>query len=931
MPRYHVEGTYPEGIVIPIEKTNQVLTILEEMTMNNSRRRNDFHRPGKLMLNIVLVAFTILSLVQVDVSRAAQGDLDPTYGIDGKVEMFPGDGIDPYIGTHLSYGDGDYVYCENSVINAEDVSSAIQADDKIVVVGTRWAYYYGGDYCSRGGGDYKLLVSRLNQDGYLDTGFGSNGMVITEVDGSHFIGVSVAIQSDGKIVVVGNFHDNGDNSAIVRYNSDGSLDTSFGTDGMTIVSETNAVSIDIQSDGKIVVGGAASLTRLNSDGSLDTSFDDDGRLLIGFSGGAGFFSAMVIQPDNKIVMVGEIEDDFALTRYNIDGSPDTSFDSDGLLTTDFDGRSDHAYAATIQSDGKILVVGSSANDFAMARYNPNGSLDTSFDDEGLVTTDFSDGSESILSHEKAVTVDILPEGKIIVSGTRRTWYHAGGISPFELLDEDFGLVLYSNNGELDSSFGSGGLVTTSFVSIGDEVHSAALQSDGKYVVMGYSCLRILGAAAPDSGWPCGHTAARYLVVGNHSPEMEINSSNVSANEGQIAANSGTVNDPDGDTLTLTSSVGSVTENNDGTWSWSYTPEDGPSESQMVTITAEDGNGGSAETTFELSVNNEAPTATFTHDGQVEEGSTFTLSLLSPFDPSSADTTAGFEYAFDCGDGSGYNANSASNSVACLTSDDGVRAVKAQIRDKDGGVSEYTANVSVENVAPTIIAINGPPDPVQVGTAINFTAEFTDPSELDSHSLNWDWGDGNNDNIDPATSPASITHVYSQPGVYTVEVTVCDDDGGTTTDKYEYVVVYNSEGVFVTGGGWIDSPEGSYTSDPTLTGKATFGFVSKYKQGASVPTGNTKFMLKVADLSFQSAAYEWLVVTGNNDVRFKGEGTISGSFAPNGEAYKFMLWASDRETDTFRIRIWYEGNGVEYPVYDNGMEQAIGGGSIVIHK
>ena len=221
--------------------------------------------------------------------------------------------------------------------------------------------------------------------------------------------------------------------------------------------------------------------------------------------------------------------------------------------------------------------------------------------------------------------------------------------------------------------------------------------------------------------------------------------------------------------------------------------------------------------------------------------------------------------------------------------------------------------------------------MQVGTGVDFTAVFTDLGVLDTHTALWDWGDSNSDTVDPASSPLSMTHIYSEPGVYTVALTVSDDDGGVTTSMYEYVVVYNSDGAFVTGAGWIDSPAGAYIPDPSLSGKATFGFVSKYKKGANVPTGNTDFRFKAANLTFQSNSYEWLVVTGNNNIQFKGEGTINGALAPNGEAYKFMIWAGDGESDTFRIRIWYEENEVEHPIYDNEMDQAIGGGSIVVHK
>lgn len=118
------------------------------------------------------------------------------------------------------------------------------------------------------------------------------------------------------------------------------------------------------------------------------------------------------------------------------------------------------------------------------------------------------------------------------------------------------------------------------------------------------------------------------------------------------------------------------------------------------------------------------------------------------------------------------------------------------------------------------------------------------------------------------------------------------------------------------------------SDPV--GKATFGFVSKYKKGAETPEGNTEFVFHAADINFHSTSYDWLVVTGSDYAKFKGSGTINGEVAPNGDAYKFKLWAGDGEADTFRIKIWWEENDTEHVIYDNGMDQPIAGGNIVVH-
>jgi hypothetical protein len=128
---------------------------------------------------------------------------------------------------------------------------------------------------------------------------------------------------------------------------------------------------------------------------------------------------------------------------------------------------------------------------------------------------------------------------------------------------------------------------------------------------------------------------------------------------------------------------------------------------------------------------------------------------------------------------------------------------------------------------------------------------------------------------------------------------------------------------VTGGGWIDSPAGAYAADPSLTGKATFGFVSKYKKGASVPDGNTQFVFHAGNLNFSSTSYDWLVVNQNDsNAQYKGSGTINGV----GD-YNFMIWASSGSPDTFRIRITDSAGGL---VYDNHGTD-LGGGSIIVHN
>jgi predicted outer membrane repeat protein len=241
----------------------------------------------------------------------------------------------------------------------------------------------------------------------------------------------------------------------------------------------------------------------------------------------------------------------------------------------------------------------------------------------------------------------------------------------------------------------------------------------------------------------------------------------------------------------------------------------------------------------------------------------------------------------------------------------------------GSIADHTVTIGDAPVnRPPIADADGPyltalNEPV----ALDGTASF-DP-DGDPLSYHWSAEEGSFD--DPSLPQPEYTS--SVIGIHVVQLEVCDNSGVMACDAVETtVVVYDSSAGFVTGGGWIDSPAGAYTADPSLTGKATFGFVSKYKKGANTPTGNTEFQFKAGGLNFHSSSYEWLVVTGGNDAKFKGVGTINGE-----GPYKFQIWAGDGDTDTFRIKIWTEDAlGTETVIYDNGFDQAISGGSIVIH-
>ncbi len=297
------------------------------------------------------------------------------------------------------------------------------------------------------GQDDDIALARYNSDGTLDRSFGTfgDGIVTTDL-GANEYAKSVEIQPDGKIFVVGiKMQGIYETSVLVRYNSDGSL----GKRGFS--GSGRAESAAVQADGKIVVAGSPTLSRLNVDGSLDSSFDGDGMLTNNIRG-----TSVAIQEDGKIVVAGSATTnddnivDFAVARYNTDGSFDTSFDGDGKVTTDFGADYELADSEAIQADGKIVVVGTGGNHAILVRYNSNGSLDTSFDGDGNLTLNIA------YYYQVAMQAD----GKILAYGGNSE------------------LARYNTDGTLDTSFdGDGKLVTPNPTGV-------VVQSDGKIIVVG---------------------------------------------------------------------------------------------------------------------------------------------------------------------------------------------------------------------------------------------------------------------------------------------------------------------------------------------------------------------------------------------------------------------------------------------------------------
>lgn len=427
---------------------------------------------------------------------AAAGDLDNSFGGDGKVTTFIAPGP------------------------AEANAVALQADGKIVAAGND---NLEGEST---GDNSRFALARYNTDGTLDTTFGQDGIALTNFTPHDDHAFGVAIQPDGKIVAVGYSGLEGFAQpspdyrkvklTLARYNSDGSLDSSFGSHGKVRTDigscDDYAFAVAIQSDGKIVAAGQAwsgvacgkasfALTRYNSDGTPDATFGGgDGKVTTDFTSGRDQAFAAAIQPDGKIVLAGVSHRGphgrFALARYNADGTLDTTFGGNGKVTTDFPGvggLGDEAHAVSIQTDGKILVAGNSALSFdgstnpkfALARYNGDGTLDTTFGGDGTITTDFT----PFLDFGRAVVIQA--DGKIVMAGSSGQ----GGANA------KFALTRYNSDGTLDTTFGGDGKITTDLTRFEDIGSAVVIQADGKIVVAGVSGL---------GGSSAGMAVARYV-------------------------------------------------------------------------------------------------------------------------------------------------------------------------------------------------------------------------------------------------------------------------------------------------------------------------------------------------------------------------------------------------------------------------------------
>ena len=426
---------------------------------------------------------------------------------------------------------------------------------------------------------------------------------------------------------------------------------------------------------------------------------------------------------------------------------------------------------------------------------------------------------------------------------------------------------------------------------------------------------------------------RFLVNApeppNQAPSAAISSS-LTRPEGiplQFSADGSS--DPDGDAITYAWDLDSDGAYDDGTGftAVGFFEDNG---SYTVHLRVTDAKGASSTASRTVTITNMDPRMTFTAPASVGEGTPITLSASGFIDVTT--DVGSLQVTYSCDGGTTFGTTASCPGV------DGPATVNVvgRVKDKDDGYTDYPKTVSVTNAAPAIVSLTLPPAPVAVGKDVSLSAAYSDDWANDDHSATIDWGDASISAAaagTPNTGEISASHTYTTPGVYTVTLTVRDDANASDVKSHQYVVVYDPAAGFVTGGGWIAY---GAAACPVLCGGAAgrgdFGFVSKYKKGATVPTGDTRFEFDAGTLAFASTEYEWLLVAGKR-AQFKGRGTINGA----GD-YGFLLTAEDDATDAFRIKIW--NRSTNDVVFDNQMDagdnvatllnKVSGNGAIVIH-
>ncbi len=693
-----------------------------------------------------------------------------------------------------------------------------QSDGKIVVAGG-----------STDAMNIDIALLRYNADGTLDTGFGGgDGIVTTAIGPGDDSAQSVALQADGKIVVAGSSHNGTDSDAVVvRYNTDGTLDTSFGGgDGIATLAigpaDDFAESITLQTDGKILVGGSShngidrdfALVRLNTDGSLDSSFGGgDGIVTTDLASTEDAGKSIALQPDGKIVLVGESGDGsdsyLTLVRYNTDGSLDASFGGgDGIVTTDVSAAADSGYDLVIQTDNKILVTGMSNAgvdiDLILARYHTDGSLDASFGGgDGIVLTDSGN------AYGPGLSVDLQADGKILVAGYE---YSSG---EFRML-----LARYNTDGSLDASYGG-----TVFVEDGPPV---LLDTDVDVIDTELDSLN--GGLGNYSGASLtiarnGGANAEDILSFTDGSGVTLSGGNLIKN-GQIVASFDTMTTAGQLVITFTDANGEIPTSADVdnilrqiTYA---NASAAPPASAQLDWTFDDGNTGAQGAGGALQVvgstlvsitavdddpvitsNGGADSAVISHDEN-----TSAVTTVVATDPDGDAITYGISGGADAGlftidSITGELSFSAAPDFENPADFDLNNIYEVEVSATANGVSDMQSmNITVTDQAIMTVGASGATTAVG---GVDYTLNLSADEDATSWTINW--GDGTIETI--AGNPSSVTHTYAS-GYEGLSVNILVAATDATGDHYSNDLVVAS--AFLTGEGLYryTAPDGAFT-------------------------------------------------------------------------------------------------------------------------
>jgi uncharacterized delta-60 repeat protein len=411
------------------------------------------------MKRILFLAIIILPFV----ANAQPGTQDNTFGVDGKI-------ITPFYENELEIWD-----------------AAIQRDNKIVISG-EGSLLLPDDTLTG------ISVIRYNTDGGLDSNFGINGRAMHDF-GYYSTGGAIAVQDDGKIIsagweVIDPFDDDKNNLVAVRFLEDGRLDSSFGINGEVVSNfgkRPLIFDMVIQPDKKILMGGSLGpyffLIRYTSEGKIDSSFGTNGYVITEF-GGLPSINSIALQPDNKILVAGNSDVTAAFARYMPDGSPDASFGNGGKFTYNFNAQYSVINNILLLPDGSFIAsgkVGGFDEEMLVSKFDSNGTINPEFGNDGFRVVNFN-GLQS-----KAVSAFLQPDNKIVVTGSAYKAFIFG--------KEEFALCRLQQNGNLDSSFGINGITVTDFGPQYEEYAIASFPINNKIVTVGEA-----GTSDIPDGW-----------------------------------------------------------------------------------------------------------------------------------------------------------------------------------------------------------------------------------------------------------------------------------------------------------------------------------------------------------------------------------------------------------------------------------------------